>query len=76
MHDLLAVHFLEATQDRVDGCLDLQRLEFVLGFDLIVELSSFKQLHYNVKGVFGLEYLKETHAVAVAECSHDFYLLN
>lgn len=33
----------------MDGGLDLQRLEPILSLDLVIKLSSFEQLHYNIQ---------------------------
>lgn len=49
MHDLLGVHFLQPAEDGVNGGLDLQRLEPILSLDLVIQLSSFEQLHYNIQ---------------------------
>ena len=76
VHDLLGVHFLQAAEDGVDGGLDLQGLEAVLGLDLIVQLPSFEQLHHDVQRILGLEDLEEPHAVLMAEVPHDLYFLD
>lgn len=49
VHDLLGVHFLEPAEDGVNGSLDLHWFEPVLSLDLVVELSSLQQLHYNIQ---------------------------
>jgi len=55
VHDLFAVHLFESLQDAVHNCSDLVGCEFVFGFDLVIELSSFQQLHNNIKRVVRLE---------------------
>lgn len=49
MHDLLGVHFLQPTKYGVNGSLDLHRFEPILRLDLVIQLSSFEQLHYNIQ---------------------------
>jgi len=58
VHDLLGVHFFEALKNAVDDCPGLIGFEFVFGLYLVIELSSFKQLNNNVKGVLRLEDFK------------------
>lgn len=42
MHDLFAMHFLEPTENGMNGSLDLLRLEFILSLDLIIKLPTFQ----------------------------------
>jgi hypothetical protein len=59
----------------VDHLAYLLGLEFVLGLDLVVELSTLKQFHHDIEGVVRLEDFMELHAAAVIECPHYFYFL-
>ena len=57
MHGLLGVHFLQALKDGVDGESGFVGLEFVLGLDFVVELSSFQKFDHDVERVFRFENL-------------------
>lgn len=76
MHYLFAVHFFESVQNRNDDLFYLMRLEFVLGLDLVIELTSFQEFHNDVERVIRLIDFEELHAVFVIEVSHYLYLLN
>jgi hypothetical protein len=70
------MHFLQSTEDGVNGSFDLLRLEFILCFDLIIKLPTLKQLHYDIERILRFEHLEEAHAVAVAQASHHINLLD
>ena len=45
MHYRLAVHFLQAAENRKDDSPGFVRSELVLGLDFVIELTSLEQLH-------------------------------
>ena len=75
MHYRLAVHFLQAAENRKDDSPGFVRSELVLGLDLVVQKSSLQQLHHYVERVVGFEDFEQPHAVFVVQAAHylDFF---
>lgn len=42
MHDPLAVHFVQSAQNGEHDLLHFMKLELLLGFDLVIDQSSFQ----------------------------------
>jgi len=51
VHHSFGVHFFESAENGEDDGSGLMWLKFVLGFNFVVELSSFKQLYDNVERI-------------------------
>lgn len=55
MHYPMRMHNLQSLKDAFHDHLDFCRRELVAVFDLVVELSTLKQLHRDVNGVLAFE---------------------
>jgi len=75
MHQFFAVHFFESAENGVNANSGLVMFEAIFSFDFIIELTSLKELHNNVKRILTFKHFKQTHTIFMIETAHDFYFL-